>query len=69
MDVFNPGFEFPREEHCPQSLYDAQLEYFVECIKNNEMPNPGGMEGLVNMKVVDAAYESARTGKVVEINQ
>lgn len=69
VDVFNPGFEFPREEHCPQSLYDAQLKYFVECIKNNEMPNPGGMEGLVNMKVVDAAYESARTGKVVEINQ
>jgi len=25
------------------------------------------MEGLVNMQVVDAAYESARTGKVVEL--
>ena len=69
FDVIDSGLPFPREKHTPQSLYDAQLKYFVECIKKNEMPNPGGMEGLVNMKVVDAAYESARTGKVVEINQ
>jgi predicted dehydrogenase len=67
VDVIDPGFEFPREEHCPQSLYDAQLEYFVECIEKKQTPVPGGMEGLMNMKVVDAAYESSRMGKVVEI--
>jgi len=67
VDVIDPGFEFPREEHCPQSLYDDQLKYFVECIAKKQTPVPGGMEGLMNMKVVDAAYESSRTGKVVEI--
>ncbi len=67
IDVINPGFEFPRKEHCPQSLYDAQLKYFVECIKQKRTPVPGGLEGLTNMKVVDAAYESARTGKVIEV--
>lgn len=55
VDVINPGFEFPREEHCPQSLYDDQLRYFVECIEKKQTPVPGGMEGLMNMKVVDAA--------------
>ena len=67
IDVIESGFEFPRQEHCPQSLYDDQLKYFVECIEKKQTPVPGGLEGLINMKVVDAAYESSRTGKVVEI--
>jgi predicted dehydrogenase len=67
VDVIDSGYPFPREEHCPQSLYDAQLKYFVECAEKNRRPIPGGLEGLINMKVVDAAYESSRTGKVVEV--
>ena len=67
LDVIDSGFEFPRTEHCPQSMYDSQMAYFIECIKTGKTPVPGGAEGLVNMKVVDAAYESARTGKVVEL--
>ena len=67
IDIVDSGFAFPRESHMPQSLYDAQMAYFIECIQSGKTPVPGGAEGLVNMKVVDAAYESARTGKVVEI--
>src|SRR5215212_1385223 len=68
VDVVDSGFEFPRREHCPQSLYDTQLKYFLECVENKEVPTPGGVEGLMNMKIVDAAYESSRTGNVVDIN-
>ena len=67
IDVVDAGFEFPRAEHCPQSLYDSQLKYFVECIEKKQTPVPGDLEGLANMMVVDAAYESSRTGKVVQI--
>jgi predicted dehydrogenase len=67
VDVIKSGFRFPRKEHCPQSMYDAQMAYFIECINSGKTPVPGGVEGLVNMRVVDAAYESARTGKVVEL--
>jgi len=67
LDVIDAGFDFPRTEHCPQSMYDAQMAYFIECVQTGKTPVPGGAEGLVNMKVVDAAYESAQTGKVVEI--
>lgn len=67
VDVMSAGFEFPREDHCPQSLYDAQMKYFMECVERNQTPVPGGLEGLINMKVVDAAYESSRTGQVVKI--
>ncbi len=68
LDIIDSGLPFPRPEHCPQSMYDAQMAYFIECIHSGQKPVPGGMEGWINMKVVDAAYESAATGNVVEIN-
>ena len=67
VDIIDSGYGFPREEHCPQSMYDAQMAYFIECVRERKTPVPGALEGLLNMKVVDAAYESSRTGKVVEI--
>ena len=67
MDVIDSGYKFPRDEHCPQSMYDAQMAYFIECIREKKTPVPGAAEGLTNMKVVDAAYQSSRTSKVVEI--
>lgn len=67
VDLIKSGFKFPRKEHCPQSMYDAQMGYFIDCICNNKTPNPGAAEGLVNMKVIDAAYKSAKTGKAVKI--
>jgi predicted dehydrogenase len=43
------------------------MAYFAECIRSGQTPQPGSREGLVNMKIIDAAYTSARTGKVVEL--
>jgi len=31
------------------------------------VPVPGAAEGLCNMRIVDAAYESARTSEVVHL--
>jgi predicted dehydrogenase len=67
MDAIDSGYAFPRAEHCPQNMYDAQMAYFLQCIQEKKTPVPGALEGLTNMKVVDAAYESSRTGKVVKI--
>ncbi len=66
-EILESGLEFPRKEHAPQSLYDDQLRYFMECIEKHEKPVPGGMEGWVNMKVVDAAYRSANSGQVERV--
>jgi predicted dehydrogenase len=67
VDVIKSGFKFPRKEHCPQSMYDAQMRYFMRCVNTGKTPVPGAAEGLVNMKIVDAAYRSSRTGKVITI--
>ena len=66
IEVAEPGFASEGSRQ-PQSLYDAQLRYFVECVEKNQTPIPGGLEGWTNMKVVDAAYESSKMGKAVEI--
>ncbi len=63
IDVIEASF--PKRDS--QSLYDDQLKYFVHCIEKNQRPIPGGLEGWTNMKVVDSAYESSKTGKVVHI--
>jgi predicted dehydrogenase len=67
VEVVKSGFKFPRKEHCPQSMYDAQMSHFVDCIRKNKTPVPGGLEGLTNMKIVDAAYRSTKSGKVVNL--
>jgi predicted dehydrogenase len=67
LERIQSGFKFPRREHCTQTMYDTQMAYFIDCIRKNKTPVPGGLEGLTNMKVVDAAYRSSRTGKVVQI--
>ena len=67
VEIVDPGFPPVRDPHCQQSMYDDQMAYFVACIREGQTPKPGGLEGWVNMKVVDAAYESARTGKVIEL--
>ncbi|NMF60569.1 Gfo/Idh/MocA family protein [Pseudanabaena yagii] len=61
------GFNFPRKVHFPQSMYDRQMAHFFECIRTKLTPISGGIEGAINMQIVDAAYESAKTGQVVEI--
>lgn len=67
VQVIRSGFKFPRRNHAPQSMYEAQMAYFIECIRKKKTPVPGGLEGLANMKVVEAAYRSARTGRSIRI--
>jgi predicted dehydrogenase len=67
VEVDDGGFVFPRKEHATQKMYDAQMEYFLRCIKEDKTPIPGGAEGTANMKVVDAAYLSARKGELVKL--
>lgn len=67
VELMESGYQYPRMDHCPQSMYNAQMAYFINCIRKNRTPVPGAAEGLMNVKVVNAAYKSARTGKAVTI--
>jgi len=54
-----------REEHCDQTIYTKQMEYFVDCIKTRTQPRPGLAEGQIVLDIVEAAYTSSKTGEVV----
>jgi predicted dehydrogenase len=47
--------------------FGSELVYFSNCILNDKEPKPGGMEGLADMRVIEAILESASTGKSVAI--
>ena len=46
-------------------MYDAQMNYFIETIIENRAPTPGASEGFVNMRIIDAIYQSSLTDQVV----
>lgn len=48
-----------------QSTHVALIEAFGRCIEDGEPVPVSGVEGLRGMAVVEAAYESARTGRTV----
>lgn len=53
---------FPKRDQ-----FAAELVYFSDCILQGKDPEPSGLEGLADVRIVEAIYESAKTGRVVEL--
>lgn len=51
----------------PVNHFAAEMDHFSGCILDDQPPLTPGEEGLKDLKVMMAAYESARTGNVVKI--
>ena len=47
--------------------FAPELLYFSDCILRHREPEPSGIEGLQDVRVVEALYRSAKTGKSVRI--
>jgi glucose-fructose oxidoreductase len=47
--------------------FAPELVYFSDCVLRRRDPEPSGEEGLQDVRIVQALYESAETGKVVQI--
>jgi glucose-fructose oxidoreductase len=47
--------------------FGAELEYFSQCIQKGRTPEPSGYEGLQDVRIIEALYESAETGKAVAV--
>lgn len=47
--------------------FALMVAHFVECARTGRQPRMGGAEARADLEFVLAAYESARTGRVVEI--
>ena len=47
--------------------FTAEMDDFAQCIKNNQTSKVSGEEGLRDVRIMLAIYESARTGKPVKL--
>lgn len=47
--------------------FAPELDYFSRCIATGEDPEPGGTEGLADVRIINAVYESASTGRAVDL--
>jgi len=51
----------------PVNLYRAEIEEFSRAVREGRPPAVSGEDGLRNQRLLAACYESARTGKMVEV--
>jgi glucose-fructose oxidoreductase len=49
--------------------FAAELVYFSDCVLHHQEPEPSGAEGLADVRIVEAIYESTRTGKFAPVPQ
>lgn len=47
--------------------FGPELVYFSDCILNDRQPEPSGEEGMQDVRIVEALYKSARTGRPVSL--
>jgi len=46
----------------------ALIRHFRQCILGQATPSVGGVEGVTLMRVIDAIYKSAATGKSIALS-
>ena len=45
----------------------AEVRYFSDCIMRNREPEPSGVEGMADVRIIEAIMESAQTGHAVQL--
>jgi predicted dehydrogenase len=47
--------------------FAKELDHFVQCIRKDKEPHTPGEEGLQDQRIIEAIYESARSGRTVKL--
>jgi glucose-fructose oxidoreductase len=59
--------EMRERRFAKRDQFAPELLYFSDCVLQNGTPEPGGDEGLADVRVIRALYRSAATGQPVEL--
>jgi predicted dehydrogenase len=51
----------------PRDQFGAEITYFSNCILKGKEPEPSGLEGLIDVQIVEAMYKSAKSGRPVKL--
>lgn len=66
--ISTKGWSFPSPDDVLQQGHAYEVKHFIDCVKGLDEPKSTLEEGLRALTLVEAIYESARTGKAVELN-
>ena len=66
--VLKVGDKETRKKTPKRDQFAPELLHFAECIVEDKQPLPSGLEGLNDMRIIEAIRESANTGKLVSID-
>jgi predicted dehydrogenase len=61
------GWTFTIFEEAFNQGYPHELKHFIECVREDKEPLVTGEDGRAVLELIYAAYESARTGRKVEL--
>jgi myo-inositol 2-dehydrogenase / D-chiro-inositol 1-dehydrogenase len=61
------GWTFTAYEEAFNQGYPQELAHFIECVRKDLTPKVTGEDGRAVLEMIYAAYESAKTGKKVEL--
>jgi len=61
------GWSFTIFEEAFNQGYPHELKHFIECVREDKKPLVTAEDGKAVLEIIYAAYESARTGKKVEL--
>jgi len=61
------GGKTTRKATVKRDQFAPELLYFSDCILNDREPEPSGEEGLQDVRIVEALYRSAATGRPVPL--
>lgn len=53
----------------PHNQLVAEFVHFSDCILNDKEPEPSGIEGLIDVELIQALYRSIETGKFVRLDE
>lgn len=60
----------PRDKNYPgHDQFGPQLVYFSDCILNRRAPEPSGVEGLNDVRILRAILKAGETGKAVKLER
>ena len=57
-----------RETFRTRDQFAPELLYFSDCVLNDQRPEPSGEEGRMDVRVIQALNQSAKTGKAVKLD-
>ncbi len=61
------GEKVQRREFSRRDQFAPELIYFSDCILKNKEPEPSGVEGLNDVRIIEAIHRSAQTSKPVAL--